>query len=86
MYLTGLPEREPLQGGGPWISYLTGVTRGAIEAIFGDGGPSVPPSDGYNAYRELRSPAFSLLAGTRQLRVQAPKGMILDWLRVEPAP
>ena len=34
-------------GGALYASYLTGVTRGAIEAIFGDGGPSVPPSDGY---------------------------------------
>ena len=25
-YLTGLPDREPLQGGGPWASYVTGQT------------------------------------------------------------
>ncbi|MEI7991957.1 MAG: CoA transferase [Actinomycetota bacterium] len=25
-YLTGLPDREPLQGAGPWASYLTGTT------------------------------------------------------------
>ena len=26
LYLTGEPAREPLQGGGPWASYLTGAT------------------------------------------------------------
>ena len=34
-------------GGAVYASYATGVTRGAIESIFGAGGPSVPPSDGY---------------------------------------
>lgn len=34
-------------GGAVYASYFTGVTRGAIESIFGDGGPSVPPSEGY---------------------------------------
>jgi crotonobetainyl-CoA:carnitine CoA-transferase CaiB-like acyl-CoA transferase len=29
LYLTGEPDREPLQGGGPWASYVAGVT-GAI--------------------------------------------------------
>jgi crotonobetainyl-CoA:carnitine CoA-transferase CaiB-like acyl-CoA transferase len=31
LYLTGDPAREPLQGGGPWDSYLTGAT-GAVGA------------------------------------------------------
>ena len=26
LYLTGEPDREPLQGGGPWATYLTGAT------------------------------------------------------------
>lgn len=26
LHLTGRPEREPLQGGGPWDSYLHGAT------------------------------------------------------------
>ncbi|HOA86131.1 MAG: LCP family protein [Microbacteriaceae bacterium] len=34
-------------GGAVYASYLTGITRGTLESIFGDGGPSVPPSDGY---------------------------------------
>ena len=36
LYLTGEPGREPLQGGGPWASYLTGATAaiGAAAALF----------------------------------------------------
>ncbi len=34
-------------GGAVYASYATGVARNAIDSIFGDGGPSVPPSDGY---------------------------------------
>jgi crotonobetainyl-CoA:carnitine CoA-transferase CaiB-like acyl-CoA transferase len=35
LYLTGEPDREPLQGGGPWASYLTGATAaiGAMTAL-----------------------------------------------------
>lgn len=34
-FITGLPDREPLQGGGPWASYLTGATAaiGAQAAV-----------------------------------------------------
>lgn len=33
--ITGDPDREPLQGGGPWVSYLTGATAaiGAMAAL-----------------------------------------------------
>ena len=36
LYLTGEPDREPVQGGGPWASYLTGATAavGAAAALF----------------------------------------------------
>jgi len=36
LYITGAPDREPIQGGGPWASYLTGSTAaiGAQAALF----------------------------------------------------
>lgn len=36
LYLTGEPDREPVQGGGPWASYLSGVVGGvgAQAALF----------------------------------------------------
>jgi crotonobetainyl-CoA:carnitine CoA-transferase CaiB-like acyl-CoA transferase len=36
LYITGQPDREPLQGGGPWDSYLAGATAavGAQAALF----------------------------------------------------
>ena len=36
LYLTGDPQREPLQGAGPWASYVAGVTAavGAIAALW----------------------------------------------------
>lgn len=36
LFLTGEPSREPLQGGGPWASYMTGATAavGTIAALF----------------------------------------------------
>ena len=35
LYLTGEPDREPLQGGGPWAAYLHGATAaiGAQAAV-----------------------------------------------------
>ena len=35
LYITGEPDREPLQGGGPWLSYLAGVVAaiGAMAAV-----------------------------------------------------
>jgi len=36
MFITGEPDREPLQGGGPWASYMTGATAalGTVAALF----------------------------------------------------
>lgn len=36
LFITGEPDREPLQGGGPWASYMTGATAavGTIAALF----------------------------------------------------
>ncbi|MCU1503261.1 MAG: L-carnitine dehydratase/bile acid-inducible protein, partial [Ilumatobacteraceae bacterium] len=36
LYITGEPDREPVQGGGPWVSYLTGAIAaiGAVAALF----------------------------------------------------
>ncbi|GAB4440288.1 MAG: hypothetical protein OHK0015_36090 [Chloroflexi bacterium OHK40] len=87
----GYPLSVPQAG--RYVVRLRVVTTSADRTLtlLVDGAPvvldlPVPPGDSYNAYRELRSPAFSLPAGTRSLQVQAPRGMILDWLRVEPAP